>query len=90
MPFCKNSPRSPRTAQRQSSRSNHLTAMEGREKELMERIETLERTPLAVAEHFAKLVAPGERRSAMRDYVLFGSGVVVSTAIGIVIQIFVK
>ncbi|MBZ5558984.1 MAG: hypothetical protein LAO77_17055 [Acidobacteriia bacterium] len=67
-----------------------VTAMEGREKELKERIETLERTPLAVAEHFAKLVAPGERRSAMRDYALFGAGVVVSTAIGIVIQTFVK
>jgi hypothetical protein len=67
-----------------------LTVMEGREKELKERIETLERTPLAVAEHFARLVAPSERRSAMRDYLLFGAGVVVSTAIGIVIQVFVK
>jgi len=67
-----------------------LTTMEGREKELKQRIETLERTPLVVAEHFAKLVAPGERRSAMRDYLLFGGGVVVSTVIGIVIQIFVR
>jgi len=67
-----------------------LSTMEGREKELKERIEALEKTPLAVAEHFAKLVAPGERRSAMRDYLLFGGGVVVSTVIGIVIQIFVK
>ena len=67
-----------------------LNTMEGREKELKERIETLEQTPLAVAEHFAKLVAPGERRSAMRDYLLFGAGVVVSTVIGIVIRIFVK
>jgi hypothetical protein len=50
----------------------------------------LEKTPLAVAEHFAKLVAPGEKRSAMRDYLLFGAGVVVSTAIGIVIQVFVR
>ena len=39
---------------------------------------------------FAALVTPGERRSAMRDYLLFGAGVVVSTAIGIAIQIFVK
>ncbi|MBZ5551139.1 MAG: hypothetical protein LAO21_00355 [Acidobacteriia bacterium] len=67
-----------------------LNAMEGRERELKQRIETLEKTPLAVAEHFAKLVAPGERRSAMRDYLLFGAGVVVSTVIGIVVQIFVK
>lgn len=67
-----------------------LTKMEGREKELKQTIEALEQTPLAVAEHFAKLVEPGERRSAMRDYLLFGAGVVVSTVIGIIIQLFVK
>src|SRR5262245_21251936 len=67
-----------------------LDSMQGREKELKQRIETLERTPVAVAEHFAALVKPGERRSAKRDYLLFGSGVVVSTAVGIVIQLFVK
>jgi len=68
---------------------NDLVTMEGREKELKERIDALEKTPLVIAEHFAKLVAPSEKRSAMRDYLLFGSGVVVSTAISIVIQIFV-
>ena len=67
-----------------------LNTMAGREKELKERIHALEQTPLAVAEHFAKLVAPGERRSAIRDYLLFGSGVVVSTVISIVIQVLVK
>jgi TolA-binding protein len=67
-----------------------LSTMAGRERELKERIQALEQTPLVVAEHFAKLVAPGERRSAMRDYMLFGSGVVVSTVIGIVIQVFVR
>ncbi|MCX6578883.1 MAG: hypothetical protein NT166_01710 [Candidatus Aminicenantes bacterium] len=67
-----------------------LAIMEGREKELKNTIETLERTPLAVAEHFAMLVAPSERRSAMRDYLLFGAGVVVSTVIGIIIQILVR
>jgi hypothetical protein len=67
-----------------------LAIMSGRERELKERIDALEKTPLAVAEHFAKLVAPGEKRSAMRDYLLFGAGVVVSTAIGIAIQVFVR
>jgi hypothetical protein len=67
-----------------------LATMENREKELKDRIDALEKTPLAVAEHFAKLVAPGERRSAMRDYLLFGAGVVVSTVIGVIIQVFVK
>ncbi|MDF0665307.1 MAG: hypothetical protein P0119_04435 [Nitrospira sp.] len=67
-----------------------LATMSGREKELKERIDALEKTPLAVAEHFVKLVAPGEKKSAMRDYLLFGAGVVVSTAIGIAIQVFVR
>lgn len=67
-----------------------LAKMEGREKELKETIDALEKTPLPVAEHFAKLVAPGEKRSAVRDYLLFGAGVVVSTAIGIAIQVFVR
>jgi DNA repair exonuclease SbcCD ATPase subunit len=67
-----------------------LATMEGREKELKQRIDALQKTPLAVAEHFAQLVAPGEKRSAMRDYLLFGAGVVVSTAIGVAIQVFVR
>jgi peptidoglycan hydrolase CwlO-like protein len=67
-----------------------LATMEGREKELKERIKALEQVPLAVADHFAKLVAPGEKQSAKRDYLLFGAGVVVSTVIGIIIQLFVK
>jgi hypothetical protein len=58
-----------------------LAGLEGREKELKDRIEALQKTPLPVAEHFAKLLESGERRSARRDYLLFGAGVVVTTAI---------
>lgn len=65
-----------------------LASMEGREKELKEKIATLEQTPLPVAEHFAKLLEAGEKRSAKRDYLLFGAGVVVTTVIAIVIQLF--
>jgi len=50
-----------------------VTAMEGREKDLKERITALQNTPVAVAEHFARLVEISERRSAMRDYLLFGA-----------------
>lgn len=67
-----------------------LASMHGREKDLRDKIDVLEKTPLAVAEHFADLVAPGEKRSAMRDYLLFGAGVLVSTVIGIAIQLFLK
>jgi prefoldin subunit 5 len=67
-----------------------LKELEKREQEIKQRIEALQNVPLPVAEHFAKLVEPGERRSAKRDYLLFGSGVVVTTVITIVLQLFSK
>jgi septal ring factor EnvC (AmiA/AmiB activator) len=65
-----------------------LGSLESKEQELKERIELLERTPLAVAEHFAALLDPREKRSARRDYLLFGSGVLVTTVIAIILQLF--
>lgn len=59
-----------------------------REQELKKKIEALQNVLLPVAEHFAKLVEPGERRSAKRDYLLFGAGVLVTTIITIVLQAF--
>jgi len=64
-----------------------LEALETREKELKQRIEALEKTPLPVAEHFAKLLQSGEKRRATRNYVLFGAGVMVTTLIAIIIQV---
>jgi hypothetical protein len=64
-----------------------LKSMEEREKQLQERIELLKDVPLPVAEHFAKLTEPGEKRSAWRDYILFGTGVAVSTGIAILLKV---
>jgi hypothetical protein len=61
--------------------------LEAREKELKKRIEHLQNVPIPVAEHFAKLTASGESRSARRDYILFGAGVFVSTAIAILLKV---
>jgi len=66
---------------------NDLANMEIREKELKDTIEALKNVPVPVAEHFAKLVRSGEKRSARRDYILFGSGVIVTTIIAIIIQL---
>lgn len=63
-----------------------LEALESREKELKDKVEALQRTPLPVAEHFARLLESGEKRNEKRDYVLFGAGVVLTTVIAIVIQ----
>lgn len=65
-----------------------LHQLENREKELKDKVKVLENVPIPVAEHFAKLTAVGERRNALRDYALFGAGVVLSTIITIVLQIF--
>lgn len=67
-----------------------LAALENHEKELKEKIDTLESTPLPVAEHFSKLIEAGEKRSTMRDYTLFAAGVVVTTLIAIIIQVVAR
>jgi uncharacterized protein (DUF3084 family) len=67
-----------------STLENQLKDLETKEKTLQQRIEHLQAVPLPVAEYFAQLTGAGERRSAMRDYMLFGAGVLVSTAISIV------
>ena len=64
-----------------------LTDLEKREKELKEKITLLQSVPIPVAEYFARLVEPGEKRSARRDYILFMAGVIVTTIIAIVLQI---
>jgi hypothetical protein len=64
-----------------------LTELEKREKELKEKIEVLEKVPIPVAEYFARLVEPSEKRNARRDYVLFISGVVVTTIVAVVLQL---
>ncbi|HSX62622.1 MAG TPA: hypothetical protein VLF18_20760 [Tahibacter sp.] len=67
--------------------ATRLSKLEGREVELKERVATLQNVPLPVAEHFAKIVGSGEKRSAKRDYMLFGAGVVVSTSVAIVLKL---
>jgi septal ring factor EnvC (AmiA/AmiB activator) len=66
---------------------SELRELEQKEKELQDRIEHLQNVPLPVAEHFAKLTSTGEKRSARRDYLLFGAGVVVSTVIAIILKL---
>ena len=66
----------------------NMQLLEKRENDMKTRIEHLEKVPLPAVEHFAALMNRGERRSAMRDYMLFGAGVVVSTIIAIGLKAF--
>ncbi len=67
-----------------------LTQMERKEMEIRERIELLQNVPLPVAEHFARLVEPTEKRNARRNYFLFGAGVIVTTIITILMQFIIS
>jgi len=64
-----------------------LGALEAKERALQQRINDLQNVPLPVAEHFAALTESGEKRSARRDYLLFGAGVLVSTSISIILYL---
>lgn len=64
-----------------------LLELEKRERDLQKRIDILQTVPIPVAEQFAKLVEPSERRSARRDYILFLAGVVATTKIAILLQV---
>jgi uncharacterized membrane protein YhiD involved in acid resistance len=67
-----------------------LTELEQREKQTKQRIEILEKVPIEVVQQFEAIIHKGEKRSAWRDYVLFGLGVVVSTIIAIILNLIGK
>jgi len=51
-------------------------------------IESLKNVPIPAAEHFAMLLEKGQRKSAVRNYILFLAGVVVSAEVAIVLKAF--
>jgi len=58
------------------------------EHQLRESVEQLQQVPLPAAEYFASLVNEREKSSALRDYVLFTAGVVVSAIVTIILKHF--
>ena len=63
---------------------NDLTLQESA---LKDKIQTLEKVPIEAVKHFEDLLAKGDKRSAYRDYILFGSGVVLSVIVGILLKL---
>lgn len=51
-----------------------LNGLEQKEVALKTEIEILQKTPLPVAHHFARLLENGESKSRKRDYLLFSAG----------------
>jgi hypothetical protein len=66
-------------------RLNDLTESE---KELKTRVDTLQKVPLPAVEYFLQATEKSAKRSAVRDYLLFGAGVVVSTIVTITLKLF--
>ncbi len=64
-----------------------LEELAAREKQVKERIEVLEKVPLEAVQHFERMLDKGDKRSAWRDYMLFGLGVIVSTVIAIALKL---
>jgi hypothetical protein len=67
--------------------SETLRELEEKEGTIRSRIDALNNTPIEVAEHFATLVHSSERRSARRDYILFGAGAVLTALISVVLSL---
>lgn len=70
-----------------SNLESELLTLESREEEVKKRIQDLENVPIAAVEHFAKLTSAGEKKSARRDYILFGAGVIASTVVAIILKL---
>jgi hypothetical protein len=66
---------------------DEINVLADKEKQLNERIETLRNVPIEAVKQFEELLNKDNRRSARRDFVLFGLGVVVSTVITIVLKV---
>lgn len=64
-----------------------INSLQDREVRLETRIKDLQNIPIKVAEHFTELAKKNERRTVVRDYVLFGLGVIVSTIITIAFKL---
>jgi hypothetical protein len=58
------------------------------EKELQKRAETLKKVPLPAVEYSLEMAGKGERRSAARDYILLGAGVIVGMVVTVVFSLF--
>jgi TolA-binding protein len=64
-----------------------LSELGTREQDLESRIQALSKIEPEAVKVFAELTAPGEKRSARRDYVLFGAGAATSLLTSIVFEL---
>lgn len=66
-----------------------LSELETRENDLKEKISTMEKVPVESLKHFEEILNKGNKRSATRDYVIFVSGIILTTIIAILLNKFI-
>nr|WP_299033462.1 hypothetical protein [uncultured Tenacibaculum sp.] len=67
---------------------SQLGELETKETELRDKITTMEKVPVESIKHFEEILNKGNKRSAKRDYIIFTLGIVLTTVIAIVLNIF--
>ncbi|WP_405199140.1 hypothetical protein [Christiangramia sp. LLG6405-1] len=65
-----------------------LKELSKEEAEIKERVDTLQKIPLEAISHFEQIVNKGDKRSALRDYLLFVSGIIVSVIVTIILKVY--
>lgn len=58
-----------------------------RESELKQKIKTLENVPVESIKHFEEILNKGDKKGARRDYILFASGVLLSSLVSIILYL---
>ncbi len=65
-----------------------LSELSTEEKHLKNKVETLQQVPLEALSHFEEILNKGDKRSAVRDYMLFISGIVVSVIVTLILKFY--
>lgn len=66
---------------------SRLQELASHEETLKKKVETLKQVPLHAVDYFLQATEKSEKRSVRRDYLLFVSGVLVSTAITVLLKL---
>tara|TARA_R110001583_G_scaffold171793_1_gene325523 strand:+ start:916 stop:1431 length:516 start_codon:yes stop_codon:yes gene_type:complete len=65
-----------------------LEQLEIKENEMKEKITTMEKVPVESLKYFEDILNKGNKRSAKRDYIIFTLGIILTTIIAVILNIF--
>ena len=68
---------------------NQLKDLSVQESDLKKKIETLESTPIDSIKYFEEILNKNNKRDKKRDYMLFALGVLITTIVGIIINLLI-